>query len=1842
MPPACLSAARVALRLSRPVSFAGSMVPTSLLWLAMAGAMLPAAAQQRGYQPRACGLDMNRNGIVGEAQDCHVCDGRTTDPDFDGVAEDLIYVDAGSGADTATCGSPSSPCRTLSHAWGTRADGPGDGAEDIICAAGVFRTEEHLGPAFSGLDGYYQVAPTGSQSRAWQYPRNPTMLVGWDRDDDGRYPPFDTDDVAVLDGGPNGLSQTFLLGESNLEIAHLTIRDYGGSSAPDTGIGLVKWGSGTISRHHHFLHDLETHGINRAKPKTSSVIFASFFGGMQNWIQFKNVLAAENGGYWMRGAGADSGPVKGPVRIENVTRTSLGCNYSACGDGASSTGFKLWGQIDGIEILDSIWDANVAAWQPKPSGGPPGALFVDAAQCSRDWVIRNNEIMDHKHGLLVQPYASGACEVRSVTGVAFDRNVFRNRYGSWVGIYGVHILSGIHLGTTAEDVSVTNNSFSSTVGVGAWIRSAAGNDQGPNPGTIRILNNTFHGPLDSGSSGTVTIAAEDAHPQQRYEVKNNIFASSSGEVIRVEFSPSGWQSNYNTFSGGNFRWNGSAQTLGGWRSVTGSDQASKGCQPSFVNPGGGDLHLASSDTCARDSGTALSPMVMRDLDGDSRPGGCAWDIGADERQESCSGGSEPTPGSARFSASSYSGSEGQSVTISIQRSAGSDGAASVRVVTANGTATAGSDFAEVSQTVSWANGDATTRTLQIPLLADQSVEGSETFTVRLGDASGVSLGSPSTATATITDTTSAPDLDPGSARLGSTGYSGAEGTAVAITVQRVGGSDGTGSVRVVSAGGTASSGSDFTSISQTVSWADGEATSKTVQVQLLTDQSVESTESFTVRLESAIGVDLGSPASATVSITDATSSDPDPAGEVNLSSSVLAGREGGLVQVTVERVDGSVGAASVRVSTANGSATAPGDFTAMSQTLSWGDGDSSPKSLTIELVDDALDEGQESFYVRLDQATGAALGSPSAATVAIEDATPSESPPASVITFELDSVSVSEGNTVRVKLRREGSSEGSASVRYYTVEGSAKAGSDFAATSSEVMWSSGSSAVQQITVATIEDSVHEPAESFAIVLAAPTGGATLGRMSTVFATIEDDDAATSSGANPSIRLVAASEAVGEGDGALEVLLERTGDTSGPAAVDVSTLAGSARSNQDFVPVTETVRWNSREEGIKTVTIQILQDDESEGEETFQVRLARPWRATISGPTSATVTIHDDEIISLDAVTVAQGAESPTLSARSDNRLAVLWQDPGAATQASIQLFGETGQPLGERMPIGEPDRTIREPAAAFDQDEGLGLAWLESNPHALGNLVVARRASVDDPAGGQRLVLANTSVSASDLAVAADGYGRFLVTWKADGRIHFRAFDETGALPLVSNLTAANRHQVDVGLGGETVLVLEIAQSIALQRYDRHGAPVGALAPLTLDVPSHRPDVAVAADGRFVVVWQAESGNRLTGKDVFGQVFDASGVPEGAVFRVNTSSAGDQTRPRVDANDSGDFAVTWVDDREGRVLVRFFGASGEAVSGDVEVASVGGLGKPTEPRVAVADDDDTTVLFSLAEGAGSSIRIRTFGPRMGVGDCRADEEHVCLGGGRFRVSASWKDRTGIKAPGAGSALTADTGTFWFLDPANVELVIKTLDGCGVNQHRWVFAAGLTDVEVTLQVDDTVTGDSRTYLNREGRSFVPVRDPRAFAECDPQSSAGLRIDDLVAFEPMFESWGASAPADCGSTIGLCLGGGRFRVEASWQQGAAGGPAESVPLTSDSGYFWFFDRDNVELMVKVLDACGVNGRFWVFGGGLTDVGVALSVTDTWTGERIDYSSANGLPFSPILDTQGLTRACSAVAP
>jgi hypothetical protein len=124
------------------------------------------------------------------------------------------------------------------------------------------------------------------------------------------------------------------------------------------------------------------------------------------------------------------------------------------------------------------------------------------------------------------------------------------------------------------------------------------------------------------------------------------------------------------------------------------------------------------------------------------------------------------------------------------------------------------------------------------------------------------------------------------------------------------------------------------------------------------------------------------------------------------------------------------------------------------------------------------------------------------------------------------------------------------------------------------------------------------------------------------------------------------------------------------------------------------------------------------------------------------------------------------------------------------------------------------------------------------------------------------------------------------------------------------------------------------------------------------------------------------------------------------------------------------------------------------------------------------------------------------------------------------------------------------------------------------------------------------------------------------------DDFVYGEPI------AAPAvDCvANATTLCLNNGRFELQVAFATTAGGEQklARVQRLGADSGALWFFSANNNEMLVKVLDACAINERFWFYAAAATDVEFEITVTDTEADVTKVYSKEFGPPAPAITDT------------
>jgi hypothetical protein len=139
-------------------------------------------------------------------------------------------------------------------------------------------------------------------------------------------------------------------------------------------------------------------------------------------------------------------------------------------------------------------------------------------------------------------------------------------------------------------------------------------------------------------------------------------------------------------------------------------------------------------------------------------------------------------------------------------------------------------------------------------------------------------------------------------------------------------------------------------------------------------------------------------------------------------------------------------------------------------------------------------------------------------------------------------------------------------------------------------------------------------------------------------------------------------------------------------------------------------------------------------------------------------------------------------------------------------------------------------------------------------------------------------------------------------------------------------------------------------------------------------------------------------------------------------------------------------------------------------------------------------IFKNDDATGPNVSGYVDGTFFRLTTCTSADQDLCLNGGRFRVTAQWESTTdgGV---GHGVQFNDNSGYFWFFDSNNTELVVKVLNACEAPfNHYWVFGAGLTNVLVTLNVEDTAAGVANHYINPQGTAFEPLQDTSAFNTC----------------------------------------------------------------------------------------------------------------------------------------------------
>ena len=429
-------------------------------------------------------------------------------------------------------------------------------------------------------------------------------------------------------------------------------------------------------------------------------------------------------------------------------------------------------------------------------------------------------------------------------------------------------------------------------------------------------------------------------------------------------------------------------------------------------------------------------------------------------------------------------------------------------------------------------------------------------------------------------------------------------------------------------------------------------------------------------------------------------------------------------------------------------------------------------------------------------------------------------------------------------------------------------------------------------------------------------------------------------------------------------------------------------------------------------------------------------------------------------------------------------------------------------PAGDPLGTTRQLSAGFQNPTVAQLAalgpgrfaavWsarLAPSPPVVSSVVARIVDSTGNPITSTHRVLADEGVV---LDVAADGTGGFFVAWHVieAAEVRIGRFDGEGNPAGAEVAIGAVRLQgLTAALlpGGGAVLTWfsrggfngEPPQEISLRVVQPDGTSAGGISLIsqlaTGDVLTF-PQVSADAAGRFVVAWADL--DRSTGRSrVQARRFAADGEPLGAAILAGETGLGLSTFSLdVAVRPDGSFLILWGE--QGDVLVRHFDAAGNPLGAALRVhdAEEG----EQHPGAAAATADGWAVSWGRSLDAQAGLYNRRFALSCGTaaGLCLQD---------RFLATVEWHvPATGARGQGTPVSRTSDTGTFWFFDPANLELVVKVLDGTGINGHFWVFYGSLTDVEFKLTVTDRLTGRQRIYQNPAG-TLASHSDTQAFPQ-----------------------------------------------------------------------------------------------------------------------------------------------------
>ncbi len=574
---------------------------------------------------------------------------------------------------------------------------------------------------------------------------------------------------------------------------------------------------------------------------------------------------------------------------------------------------------------------------------------------------------------------------------------------------------------------------------------------------------------------------------------------------------------------------------------------------------------------------------------------------------------------------------------------------------------------------------------------------------------------------------------------------------------------------------------------------------------------------------------------------------------------------------------------------------------------------------------------------------------------------------------------------------------------------------------------------------------------------------------------------------------------------------------------------------------------------------------------------------------------------------------------------------------------------GSQQGAGKAGSSFLRFGAAGGSNGHFLLAWTETEGFGAGNHVVARFFDRRGAPVEESVVLTGPSTTEERLApaVACNAIARCVVSWIArnvatqEVAIEGRVLDslshpdqESFRVPLPTG--SAGGHALAVASAGHFA-VLAPGRRPTVSLFAGTGAPLAAALPLEGPSPSAPEVPQAAAVGAFdeagnltaVFPWQAEAGSEPS---LFARRFSPTGQAVGEIVQVNESG-----QPRLPSiawhRKAGLFTVAWLGGAN-RVLARALDTEALPASAELLVKDITAQELLVLQRTDLAPTASSRMAIYWADTvplypAPTVVHRRLY--RLGAESCAAEAQGpgrprcVQFGPeGRFQVTAAFRGDAGRSAPARLEALTSNAAFLFFRGEENPEVVTKILDGRPINSSFWYFSGAMSNQEYEVTAFDTETGRVASYYNPAG-TLRSLADTSTFvdqplteaAAAEPVTSELLWLGTPERGVPdtrrsLSTSLSTKAATGTGCLIptptSLCLNQARFRVEVQWTDFAGNtGQATAVQTTADGGYFWFFNPNNVELALKILDGQLVNDKFWVFYAALSNVRFVVRIYD-----------------------------------